>query len=248
MRCLLHYGYSDDSGSQTSDICANKIPPGRCISAHGLIRFVQIQCNAIVVKVVYICCRRLSSGCDRLKPRLKLRLNTKNPGPGVLLPSALAMTHLLPPNLLKLFNARPSLPYIRPVGRSPNKIQPKTVTGVGELLAQIREDMAIADSERDEKNAKRQKDKDTKMKEEGEEGEDDGGTDASDDDKPAFTYVEEVRRQIRREEKQKKRKEAFEKAKESCTLCSRLVLMLAADRILSSRYSKRKQRCPWRPI
>ncbi|KAF9517005.1 hypothetical protein BS47DRAFT_1326935 [Hydnum rufescens UP504] len=93
------------------------------------------------------------------------------------------MTHLLPPNLLKLFNARPPLPYLRPVGRSPDKIQPKTVTGVGELLAQIREDMAIAD-----------------------------------DDEPAFTYVEEVRRQIRREEKQKKRKEAFEKAKESCEL------------------------------
>ena len=129
------------------------------------------------------------------------------------------MSHLLPPNLLKLFNARPSLPYLRPVGRSPNKIQPKTVAGVGELLVQIREDMAIADSERGAKKAKKQKDKDTKMKEEGEEGEDDGGTDASDDDnEPTFTYVEEVRRQIRREEKQKKRKEAFEKAKESCKL------------------------------
>ncbi len=127
------------------------------------------------------------------------------------------MTHLLPPNLLKLFSPRPSLPYVRPVGRSLDKIRPKNVTGVAELLAEIQANNAVIDSERgarkEAKRKKREEEKITKM-EEGEEGE--AGAE-SEEEEPKFTYAEEVKRQIRREERAKQRKEGFEKAKEACT-------------------------------
>lgn len=123
------------------------------------------------------------------------------------------MTHLLPPNLLKLFAPRPPLPYVRPAGRAPEKITPKTVNGVADLVAQIREDKALAESEAGLKKKNKEKKKETKAQtEEGEEEEE--SEDESDGE--TFTYAEEVRRQIRREERQKKRKEAFEKAKETC--------------------------------
>ena len=44
-------------------------------------------------------------------------------------------THLLPPNLLKLFAPRPPLPYTRPLDRDIDRVRPKNVGGVGELLA-----------------------------------------------------------------------------------------------------------------
>ncbi|KAF8322658.1 RNA-binding domain-containing protein, partial [Clavulina sp. PMI_390] len=93
----------------------------------------------------------------------------------------------LPPNLLKLFVARPALPYARPVGKSPNTIRPKPVDGVGPLLAQIRDDTAFSIAE------------------------------------------QETRRQIAREEKARRRKESFEKAKASCEPTSIIVFHTPND-------------------
>ncbi|KZO96738.1 hypothetical protein CALVIDRAFT_481195 [Calocera viscosa TUFC12733] len=98
------------------------------------------------------------------------------------------MTHLLPPNLLKLFAPRPPLPYLRAVGKDPNKPKQKNVNGVSSLLAQIKE-QTIVDTAKDDE------------REEGEEEQ--------------FTYAEEVKRSIRREERKKAREENLTKAKES---------------------------------
>src|SRR5258705_9319351 len=125
------------------------------------------------------------------------------------------MTHLLPPNLLKLFSPRPSLPYVRPVGRSLDKIRPKNVTGVAELLAEIQANNAVIDSERgarkEAKRKKREEEKITKM-EEGEEGEA-GGEAGGKETK--VNYAEGGKRKIKHEEKGKKRKKECEKGQES---------------------------------
>jgi U1 small nuclear ribonucleoprotein len=143
------------------------------------------------------------------------------------------MTAQLPPNLLKLFAPRPPLLYSRPVGKSPNTIRPKNVDGVFGILQQIREESAISIAERGKSSRKAKKDVsakkggaegDTAMangdtKEEGEEDDQAGmGDDLPEDPtkEPGFTYAEETRRQIAREEKAQRRKEAFEKAKASC--------------------------------
>ena len=49
-------------------------------------------------------------------------------------------THLLPPNLLKLFAPRPPLPYTRPLDRDIDRVRPKNVAGVTAILAQLKED------------------------------------------------------------------------------------------------------------
>ena len=49
-------------------------------------------------------------------------------------------THLLPPNLLKLFAPRPPLPYTRPLDRDIDRVRPKNVAGVAAILAQLKED------------------------------------------------------------------------------------------------------------
>lgn len=145
------------------------------------------------------------------------------------------MTAQLPPNLLKLFAARPPLPYARPVGKSPNTIRQKTVDGVAALLAQVRDDTAFTIAERSKGTRKIKKEPaavkkegengDTAMangdgKEEGEEDDEDAAkVEASLEDptkEPGFSYAEETRRQIAREEKARRRKEAFEKAKATC--------------------------------
>lgn len=99
-------------------------------------------------------------------------------------------THLLPPNLLKLFAPRPPLPYARPIDRDINRIRSKTVSGVGSIIVALKEaateNLVAGES-----------------MEEGEE--------------PAFTHAEEVKRQIRREERKNKRTEEFKTAKETCT-------------------------------
>lgn len=103
-------------------------------------------------------------------------------------------THLLPPNLLKLFAPRPPLPYSRPVDRDIYRVRNKNVTGVGAILAQLKEattEGLITAGEGD-------------AMEEGEE--------------PAFTHAEEVKRQIRRDERKKKRTEHFKLAKDACGL------------------------------
>ncbi|KAL1949802.1 hypothetical protein VTO73DRAFT_8683 [Trametes versicolor] len=105
-------------------------------------------------------------------------------------------THLLPPNLLKLFAPRPPLPYTRPLDRDIDRVRPKNVEGVGHILAQLRE--ARTQDLIDSGNAaKREED----AMEEGEE--------------PTFTYAEETKRQIRREERKQKKAEDFAKAKDS---------------------------------
>jgi len=101
-------------------------------------------------------------------------------------------THLLPPNLLKLFSPRPPLVYTRPVDRDIDRVTKKDVSGVGTILSLLREGAmtGLVNGTPD-------------GMEEGEE--------------PAYTLAEEIKRQIRREGRKKKRAEEFQKAKESCT-------------------------------
>ncbi|KAG9315101.1 hypothetical protein JVU11DRAFT_4213 [Chiua virens] len=99
-------------------------------------------------------------------------------------------THLLPPNLLKLFAPRPPLPYQRPVGKDIDRVRSKDVFGVAEILHRLKEESTA-----------------TMLSGEGdamEEGEE-----------PAFTLAEETKRQIRREERKKKKTEEFKIAKET---------------------------------
>lgn len=100
-------------------------------------------------------------------------------------------THLLPPNLLKLFAPRPPLPYTRPLDRDIDRVRAKKVDGVGPLLAKLKEDktQGLIDAQGE-------------GMEEGEE--------------VAFTHAEETKRAIRREERKKKRAEEFRIAKETC--------------------------------
>lgn len=102
-------------------------------------------------------------------------------------------THLLPPNLLKLFAPRPPLPYTRPLDRDIDRVRKKDVDGVALLLARLREDKTQGMINAGE----------TDTMEEGEE--------------PAFTHAEETKRAIRREERKKRKTEEFKLAKESCT-------------------------------
>lgn len=181
------------------------------------------------------------------------------------------MTAQLPPNLLKLFASRPPLPYSRPVGKSPNTIRPKNVDGVFDILQQIREESAISIAERGKSSRKAKKDAsakkgavegDTAMangdtKEDGEEEDQAGaGEDLPEDPtkEPGFTYAEETRRQIAREEKAKRRKEAFEKAKASCKYILRpgarlcCYLAVAHDYLPYPRQPQREQQSSRRPI
>ena len=103
------------------------------------------------------------------------------------------MTDKLPPNLLKLFAPRPPLPYARPVDKDINRLSSKKVDGVGQILAQLREaktaGLFSAAAEGD-------------GMEEGEE--------------PTYTHAEEIKRQIRREERKTLKTEQFKIAKETC--------------------------------
>ncbi|KAF8274815.1 hypothetical protein EI94DRAFT_1561334 [Lactarius quietus] len=99
-------------------------------------------------------------------------------------------THLLPPNLLKLFAPRPPLPYTRPVDKDIARVTKKDVSGVGALLAFLKEGAMAGLANGNAEGM-----------EEGEE--------------PNFTLAEEIKRQIRREDRKKKRAEEFQKAKES---------------------------------
>ncbi|KAK0193604.1 hypothetical protein F5146DRAFT_1134340 [Armillaria mellea] len=100
-------------------------------------------------------------------------------------------THLLPPNLLKLFAPRPPLPYARPLDKDINRVKSKNVSGVAAILEKIKEsntEKLLAGN------------KDGEAMEEGEE--------------PVFTYAEEIKRQIRREERRNRKTEEFKIAKE----------------------------------
>ncbi|KAF9493373.1 hypothetical protein BDN71DRAFT_1395112 [Pleurotus eryngii] len=98
-------------------------------------------------------------------------------------------THLLPPNLLKLFAPRPPLPYSRPVDKDIDRVTSKAVSGVGPILARLKEattDSLIASN-----------------------GE------MEDGEEPTFTLAVEYQRQLRREERKKKKTEEFKIAKET---------------------------------
>ncbi|KAF9000758.1 hypothetical protein BDQ17DRAFT_1359495 [Cyathus striatus] len=100
-------------------------------------------------------------------------------------------THLLPPNLLKLFAPRPPLPYARPVDRDIDRVHKKDVSGVAQLLQQLKDantESIISAGQAD-------------AMEEGEE--------------PVYTYAEETKRQIRREERKAKKVDEFKIAKET---------------------------------
>jgi U1 small nuclear ribonucleoprotein 70kDa len=103
--------------------------------------------------------------------------------------------HLLPPNLLKLFAARPPLPYVRPIDKDINVVKPKQLSGVANLLAQIKEenDAGLIDLGKAEIEAGAVTEEDSK-----------------------FTLAEETRREIRREEKKKLRTEEFKAAVANC--------------------------------
>lgn len=105
-------------------------------------------------------------------------------------------THLLPPNLLKLFAPRPSLPYTRPLDRDIDRVKPKNVSGVAGLLTQLREDRESADAAAG--LAPRE------------------GGDMEEGEEPTFTLAEEVRREIRREERKKAKAEKFKVMKDTC--------------------------------
>ena len=101
-------------------------------------------------------------------------------------------THLLPPNLLKLFAPRPPLPYTRPLDKDIDRVRPKHVDGVGQLLAQLREDKTQG------------------MMESG------AGEGMEEGEEPGFTYAEQTKREMRREERKKKKEEEFKVAKDTC--------------------------------
>ncbi|RDX40707.1 hypothetical protein K466DRAFT_498451 [Polyporus arcularius HHB13444] len=103
-------------------------------------------------------------------------------------------THLLPPNLLKLFAPRPPLPYTRPLDKDIDRVKPKNVDGVGSLLATLREA------------------KEKGMLESGNTGEGEG---MEEGEEPSFTYAEQTKREMRREERKQKKAEEFQKAKEN---------------------------------
>ncbi|KAG6812280.1 hypothetical protein H0H92_003589 [Tricholoma furcatifolium] len=95
-------------------------------------------------------------------------------------------THLLPPNLLKLFAPRPPLPYLRPVDRDIDRVNSKAVSGVAHLLNDLKENSTanlFAGME--------------------------------DGEEPAFTLAEEVKRQIRRQERKARKAEQYKIAKDA---------------------------------
>jgi len=96
------------------------------------------------------------------------------------------MTHLLPPNLLRLFAPRPPLVYMRPVDKDMNRVKPKTVGGVASFLEHVKEEQAQSVVN--------------------------GGKEEGEEIEEAFTLAEETKRQIRREERKKLLNDQFQKA------------------------------------
>ena len=130
-------------------------------------------------------------------------------------------THLLPPNLLKLFAPRPPLPYQRPVGKDIDRVRSKDVAGVADILARLKEQSTatLLSGEGD-------------AMEEGEE--------------PTFTLAEETKRQIKREERKKKKTEEFKIAKETCQYFLRGNLFVHLSHC--PRQASRRFRSYWRSI
>lgn len=119
-------------------------------------------------------------------------------------------THLLPPNLLKLFAPRPPLPYTRPLDRDIDRVHPKNVGGVGLLLAKLREEKTQG------------------MLNSGE------GEGMEEGEEPTFTHAEETKRALRREERKKKKTEDYKQAKETCTYIHVHRMYVHSPRILQT--------------
>lgn len=122
---------------------------------------------------------------------------------------AVLQTHLLPPNLLKLFAPRPALPYLKPTGRDPDlplkslARKPPSL-GIAETLKLVR----------DEKEAKEAKDvEEGNVKEEGEEEK------LGKEGIVTRTAEEEFRRRL--EDKKTRHAERLEKAIKDCE-CTRV--------------------------
>ena len=127
-------------------------------------------------------------------------------------------THLLPPNLLKLFAPRPPLPYLKPLGRDPdvplrtlaNRLTPLTVS---ETLARVREENAESEAKQVEEGA-------------GAEAEAEG----------VVVLLGEEARKVKIEEKRKRRALELEQGIEACPstpsayrYCDRTHLFCATD-------------------
>lgn len=114
---------------------------------------------------------------------------------------------MLPPNLLKLFAPRPPLPYSRPVDKDVDRVTKKNVDGVAGLLERLKEES---------------------LKEKEEEGKKD---DMEEGEEPTFTHAEEVKRQILREERKRKKAEEFKVAKDTCLYLHSFARPRSADLI-----------------
>jgi U1 small nuclear ribonucleoprotein len=123
-------------------------------------------------------------------------------------------THLLPPNLLKLFAPRPPLAYTRPLDRDIDRVRSKAVAGVAAVLARLADAQVDAGAAPAVPAAGDAPAPAPDM-EEGEE--------------PTFTLAEEVKREIRREERKKARADKFKLMKETCACAWRARPWCAAD-------------------
>lgn len=145
-------------------------------------------------------------------------------------------THLLPPNLLKLFAPRPPLPYLKPTGRDigrPVKHSAKAPSPItlADTLRQIKADKEAEEARIFEQGrsgvkkeaAKVEAGEETKTEDEAQ-GEDKKDVDDKEDeeDKPddedeeAFMLIGEEARIVRREEKKRLKTERLEKGIKEC--------------------------------
>lgn len=67
------------------------------------------------------------------------------------------MTHLLPPNLLRLFAPRPPIPYLKPLVRDPEIPLHKKLDGVAAILEELREENALREADEEAKRNEEQK-------------------------------------------------------------------------------------------
>lgn len=67
------------------------------------------------------------------------------------------MTHLLPPNLLRLFAPRPPIPYLKPLVRDPEIPLHKKLDGVAAILEELREENALREADEEAKRSEEQK-------------------------------------------------------------------------------------------
>jgi hypothetical protein len=134
-------------------------------------------------------------------------------------------THLLPPNLLKLFAPRAPLPYTRPLDKDIERVTKKNVDGVGSILVMLRQ----SGGPHDMPNV--------------------NGDGMEEGEEPAFTLAEEIKRQLRREDRKKKKTEEFKIAKETCAPPSlHFCRIMLTTRGMGRRQAFRGLRSCWRSL